>query len=54
MGADRIVGMLILRGDVCMRIQLDPAVYSESDKAEFSVELADLLINNLYGGKNTK
>jgi hypothetical protein len=51
MGADRVVGMLILRGDVCMRIQWDPTVYSSFDRTELSVLLADLLVNNLYGGK---
>lgn len=54
MGADRVVGMLILRGDVCMRIQWDPTVYSSYDRKELGVKLADLLINNLYGGTNTK
>jgi hypothetical protein len=44
------VGMLILRGDVCLRIQWDAAVYADFDRTELSVKLAEQLINNLYGG----
>jgi len=44
------VGMLILRGDVCIRIKWDAAVYEGYDRTELSVKLAEQLINNLYGG----
>ncbi len=44
------VGMLILRGDVCIRIKWDAAVYEGYDRIELSVKLAEQLINNLYGG----
>lgn len=47
---DPSVGMLIQRGDVCIRIKWNPAEYPEMDRVDFSVELAELIINNLYGG----
>ncbi len=50
-GIDAVtVGMLIQRGDVCIRIQWNPEIYSGFDRQEFSVKLAEQLINNLYGG----
>jgi hypothetical protein len=50
-GADDMVAILVLRGDVCLRIQFSPEVYAELDFEETSVALAERLINNLYGGE---
>lgn len=47
---DVTVGMLIQRGDVCIRIKWNPEIYAGFDRQEFSVKLAEQLINNLYGG----
>jgi|GEM_PF-863355 len=47
---DVTVGMLILRGDVCIRIKWSPEIYPGYDRTELSVKLAEQLINNLYGG----
>lgn len=50
-GIDEVtVGMLIQRGDVCIRIKWNPEIYSGFDRQEFSLKLAEQLINNLYGG----
>jgi hypothetical protein len=47
---DITVGMLIQRGDVCIRIKWSPEAYPEFDSIEFSVSIAERLIQNLYGG----
>lgn len=53
-GTDQVtVGMLIQRGDVCIRINWNPEIYSGFDRQEFGVRLAGQLINNLYGGPRT-
>lgn len=44
------VGMLIQRGDVCIRIKWQPEAYPEFNNIDFSTDLAEQLINNLYGG----
>lgn len=50
-GIDAVtVGFLVQRGDVCIRIQWSPGIYSTFDAEEFSVRLAEQLIHNLYGG----
>lgn len=50
-GFDEVtVGMLIQKGDVCIRIQWSPGIYAGFDRQEFSLKLAEQLINNLYGG----
>lgn len=48
---DITVGMLVLRGDVCIRIKWSPEEYPDKDNIEFSVQLAELVINNLYGNR---
>jgi hypothetical protein len=48
---DITVGMLILRGDVCIRIRWSPEIYPGFDRNELCVKLAEQLINNLYGGE---
>lgn len=53
-GTDQVtVGMLIQRGDVCIRINWNPEIYAAFDRQEFGVRLAGQLINNLYGGPRT-
>ncbi|MFO7627596.1 MAG: hypothetical protein R6V62_10080 [Candidatus Fermentibacteraceae bacterium] len=53
-GIDEVtVGMLIQRGDVCIRIKWNPEIYAGFDRQEFSVKLAEQLISNLYGGPRT-
>lgn len=47
-GADMMVGVLILRGDQCLRIQWSPEFYKDYDKLELSVALADMLVTKLY------
>ncbi|MEI6450520.1 MAG: hypothetical protein WCP98_11325 [Actinomycetes bacterium] len=46
---EKLVALLVRRGDVCMRILWDPAYYSKWDQTELGVKLATMLIENLYG-----
>lgn len=45
------VATLIQRGDVCIRIKWEQTAYPEFNNIDFSVKLAEQLINNLYGGE---
>jgi hypothetical protein len=45
------VATLIQRGDVCIRIKWEQTSYPEFNNIDFSVKLAEQLINNLYGGE---
>ncbi len=47
---DSSAAIVCLRGDLCIRINWFPEVYSQFDKVDFGTQLASLLINNLYGG----
>ena len=40
--------ILVRRGDVCIRIRFEPAVYPELDRTQTLTTLAELLINRLY------
>lgn len=42
--------IVVLRGDVCMRINWFPEAHSGFDKEQLGRALAELAINNLYGG----
>jgi len=46
---EKLVALLVRRGDVCMRILWDPAYYAEWDQTDLGVKLATMLIENLYG-----
>jgi hypothetical protein len=46
---EKLVALLVRRGDVCMRIRWDPAYYAKWDQTELGVKLATMLIDNLYG-----
>lgn len=48
-GADKLVAILVRRGDVCLRIRWDPKAYTDWDQTESGVKLATMLIENLYG-----
>ena len=48
-GADMMVGVLILRGDQCLRIQWSPEHYKDYDKYDLSLALAEMLVMKLYG-----
>ena len=43
------VAILVLRGDQCLRIRWMPEGYPDADREQFSVGLAELAIQNLYG-----
>jgi hypothetical protein len=48
--ADTLAAILVRRGDVCIRIRYDLAVYPELDRTGTLTKLAEELITNLYGG----
>lgn len=48
---DKSAAIVVLKGDVCIRINWFPEAYPQFDKADFGTKLATLLINNLYGGE---
>ncbi len=48
-GADKLVAILVRRGDVCLLIRWDPKAYADWDQTELGVKLATMLIENLYG-----
>ncbi|MEL7609126.1 MAG: hypothetical protein AAGU74_06435 [Bacillota bacterium] len=49
--ADKSAAIVVLKGDVCVRINWFPEAYPQFEKADFGTKLATLLINNLYGGE---
>lgn len=49
--ADKSAAIVVLRGDVCIRINWFPEAYPQFEKTDFGTKLAALLINNLYGGE---
>lgn len=48
---DKSAAIVVLKGDVCIRINWFPEAYPQFEKADFGTKLATLLINNLYGGE---
>ncbi len=48
--SDKSAAVVALRGDLCIRVNWYPEAYPQFDKAEFGTKLAELLINNLFGG----
>lgn len=49
--ADKSAAIVVLKGNVCIRINWFPEAYPQFEKANFGTKLATLLINNLYGGE---
>lgn len=47
---DKSAAVVVLKGEVCIRINWFPEAYPQFEKADFGTRLATLLINNLYGG----
>ena len=46
---EKLVAMLVRRGDVSLRIRWDPASYADWDQTDLGVKLTTMLIGNLYG-----
>ncbi len=47
-GDRTLVRLVGLRGPVCFHVTWDPAAYSNQDKKQASIRLAELLMNSLY------
>ena len=49
--SDKSASIVVLKGDVCIRINWFPEAYPQFERDDFGTELATLLVNNLYGGE---
>lgn len=50
---DKSAAIVVLKGDLCIRINWFPEAYPQFEKTDFGTKLATLLINNLYGGERS-
>lgn len=48
--SDGSAAAVILRGDVCLRVNFFPDGYPSFDKTDLAAQLATLFVNKLYGG----
>lgn len=49
--SDGSAAAVVLRGDVCLRVNFYPDKYPDFEKTDLAAQLATLFINKLYGGE---